>query len=188
MAFDSRDVEQEIMNILAAAGDSFTFRVIGIPASKGSKTAMAIKQKSAPASSSNKSKNKSGYRAVMIEVDKKLPTWTELVKSQAKRAIPENWTFSSGDGQIYALFMLFYFARPAYHFNVRGELLNKYSGSKYKGSQPDADKCVRAVGDALTGLAYADDAQLVAPFPIKLWCPPGRLPGATITVKKIVTG
>ena len=188
MAFDSRDVEQEIMNILTAAGDSFTFRVIGIPASKGSKTAMAIKQKSVPANSSNKSRNKSGYRAVMMEVDKKLPTWTELVKSQARRTIPENWTFSSGDGQIYALFMLFYFTRPAYHFNTRGELLDKYRNLRYKGSQPDADKCVRAVGDALTGLAYSDDAQLVAPFPVKLYCPPGRLPGATITVKKIVTG
>ena len=179
-------IVEEFSSLLACNGPRFTFRVIGIPASKGSKNARVIRN-SGKNSSSNLSGKKFGPRAYMYETDKNLPAWKEVVEMQARRAIPADWTFAPKDKQIYLLLILLYFQRPGYHYNKNQELLPKYRDLKYKGTKLDADKCVRAIGDVLSGLAYADDAQVVAPFAAKLYCPPGRLPGALVSVRRIVT-
>jgi crossover junction endodeoxyribonuclease RusA len=51
--------------------------------------------------------------------------------------------------------------------------------------RPDADKLARAVLDALTGVAFADDAQVCDLFAGKRYAPPGVDPGATITVQQM---
>lgn len=48
--------------------------------------------------------------------------------------------------------------------------------------QPDLDKCVRAVGDALTGVIYADDAQVTEIFASKRIAEPGENSGCRIRV------
>lgn len=48
-----------------------------------------------------------------------------------------------------------------------------------KASKPDVDKVVRAVLDALDGIAYRDDAQVANLHVAKVW---GEEPGATIGV------
>jgi Holliday junction resolvase RusA-like endonuclease len=55
----------------------------------------------------------------------------------------------------------FAFVRPASHYRSgrhAGEL--KPSAPAYRSSRPDLDKLVRAIGDALTGVVYRDDAQI----------------------------
>jgi Holliday junction resolvase RusA-like endonuclease len=47
---------------------------------------------------------------------------------------------------------------------------------------PDLDKLLRAVGDALQGVLYADDKQICGVFASKTWL---REPGALIQVAKI---
>lgn len=48
--------------------------------------------------------------------------------------------------------------------------------------KPDADKCLRAVGDALSKICYADDSQIVDIRGTKRVALPGEEPGARITV------
>ena len=66
----------------------------------------------------------------------------------------------------------FLFKRPASHYNSRG-LLKDDTYAKpapfWVEKKPDLDKLIRAVGDALTGFAYADDAEVVAVHAHKKW-------------------
>jgi crossover junction endodeoxyribonuclease RusA len=52
---------------------------------------------------------------------------------------------------------------------------------------PDLDKLLRAIGDALTGVVYRDDAQIVELVGRKLYAPLGVPPTATITVSAAAT-
>lgn len=54
--------------------------------------------------------------------------------------------------------MTFYFARPKSHYGKRGL---KVGAPFAPTSKPDLDKLVRAVGDALTGVALWDDSRIV---------------------------
>ncbi|HEY2936934.1 MAG TPA: RusA family crossover junction endodeoxyribonuclease [Gaiellaceae bacterium] len=53
----------------------------------------------------------------------------------------------------------FFFVRPGGHFKKDGTL--RASARRLPTVKPDADKLVRAVLDALTGVLYVDDAQVV---------------------------
>lgn len=56
----------------------------------------------------------------------------------------------------------FTLARPASHWGTgRNAEILKATAPQYPTSAPDTDKLFRAVGDALTEIAYADDAQIV---------------------------
>lgn len=50
---------------------------------------------------------------------------------------------------------------------------------------PDTDKLLRCVGDALTGVIYEDDAQVVLPVALKRYADPGEAPHALIRVRQI---
>ena len=51
--------------------------------------------------------------------------------------------------------------------------------------KPDTDKLVRAIGDALTGVVYADDSQVVSLYADKRVAELGEQPGARITVQTL---
>lgn len=67
--------------------------------------------------------------------------------------------------------MIFYLERPAQHFTgknaARGTL--RADVPLFPGRKPDVDKLVRAVLDALKGLAYEDDAAVVGIDATKEW-------------------
>lgn len=50
---------------------------------------------------------------------------------------------------------------------------------------PDLDKLCRAVGDALTGIAYADDAQIVYLTARKVYAEAGEEMGAMVRIWKV---
>jgi len=58
-----------------------------------------------------------------------------------------------------AIMARFYFVRPAGHFKKDGSLRSNVRPAPTVA--PDADKLARAVLDALTGVLYADDSQVV---------------------------
>ena len=62
--------------------------------------------------------------------------------------------------------MEFCFPRPKGHSGKRG--LKPSAPTKHT-QKPDIDKCVRVVLDALTSVAYADDAQVVQVHARKGW-------------------
>lgn len=53
----------------------------------------------------------------------------------------------------------FDFPRPQAHFRTNGSL--KEGAPRYKAGTPDLDKLQRAIGDALTGVVFHDDKQIV---------------------------
>lgn len=64
----------------------------------------------------------------------------------------------------------FYITRPKGHFGTgRNSGTVKPSAPPYPAKQPDLTKLVRAVEDALTGLAWRDDAQIVQQTAAKLY-------------------
>jgi crossover junction endodeoxyribonuclease RusA len=72
--------------------------------------------------------------------------------------LPEDWHAMMGE----AIWMdaIFVFSRPKAHYRTNGEL--KPSAPQHcTGRIGDLSKLVRAVEDALTGVVYDDDAQIV---------------------------
>jgi len=62
-----------------------------------------------------------------------------------------------------------YFQRPKSHYNSKGL---KLDAPKYYIQTPDCSKAVRGLEDAMSGIVYADDKQIVGYLPElnKLWC------------------
>lgn len=59
------------------------------------------------------------------------------------------------------------FARPASHWTTRGALSS--AGLRAGPPRPDVDNLVKAVMDALNGMAWRDDTQVVALDAVKRW-------------------
>lgn len=64
----------------------------------------------------------------------------------------------------------FFYDRPKSHFGTgRNSGKLKESSPKYKTTMPDLSKLVRCVEDALTGIAWKDDNQVVSITARKRW-------------------
>lgn len=75
--------------------------------------------------------------------------------------------------------------RPDSHYLSDGFTLSK-AGERFlcKTSKPDVLKLARAVEDALTGIVYADDAQIIDERLKKRWTTPGEKEGVYIEVSE----
>jgi crossover junction endodeoxyribonuclease RusA len=62
-------------------------------------------------------------------------------------------------------------ARLKSHYSKRGASLLLASAPAYWATRPDRGKLLRAVEDALTGVIYADDSQVVGGDVVKSWGP-----------------
>ena len=135
------------------------FFVPGIPKTQGSKRAICAR--------------KGGVltgRAFVIEDCKGSRDWRGDIKAVARGLFR-----TVIDGPVFVTFS-FYFDRPKGHYNAKREL--KASAPVYKMTRPDLDKLVRCVKDALTGIAWHDDAQVCRQRATKAWaCPPVFSPG-----------
>ena len=78
------------------------------------------------------------------------------------------------------LSLVFIFTRPAGHFRKNGTL--KPSAPTYHAVKPDGSKLLRSTEDALTGLAFEDDARIVGCIWDKRYAIGDERPGALITV------
>jgi crossover junction endodeoxyribonuclease RusA len=139
--------------------EAVTFTVSGmVPAPQGSKRALGPGR--------------------MIESCKRLKPWRALVTSTAE---------ALGVGIIpgpVSLSVTFMMPRPKYHYTGKGALSSR--ATAWPAVKPDADKLLRAVGDALTGTLIEDDARVVNIAGQKRWCRAGEEPGALITVIQLV--
>lgn len=78
-------------------------------------------------------------------------------KGDVKRFVSEEYTGPLLDAPLEVTFT-FYVARPKFHFNKRGL---KDNAPRFPDRKPDLLKLARAVEDAMTGVIYADDSQIV---------------------------
>lgn len=120
-----------------------SFTVYGVAEQMGSKRALIPK----------------GWkRPIVTDTNRNLKAWQALVASSAQQAIQQlhpavRQLITDG----VRLMVTFYLPRP--------KSLPKRRQAHV--ARPDLDKLVRAVGDALTGIAYADDSQIVDVLALK---------------------
>jgi Holliday junction resolvase RusA-like endonuclease len=139
------------------------FTVLGLPQPQGSKT--VVQQK--------------GRRPRAIEDNPLTVPWRATVAAAAQAAM-NGRQLRSGPLRMRVVFV---FPRPAAHFGTgrnHGKL--KASAPLYCRTRPDVDKLLRAIGDALTGLVFRDDAQVVIVSAEKHY---GEPPCAHVTVDEL---
>jgi crossover junction endodeoxyribonuclease RusA len=107
-------------------------------------------------------------RAVLTSSNKKMKPWRQEVAGTALAAMESAGFECSGKGVPFKLSLVFRFKRPK---SVRKAIL-------YKTTKPDTDKLIRSCLDALTGIVWHDDAQVVEINAQKEF---GTQPGVKIT-------
>lgn len=112
---------------------------------------------------------RSGNRIVLVEASKGLKPWREVVALACKQAKMEAYDPELILGPV-RLEVVITYLKPK---SVTRDLPSV---------KPDLDKCVRAIGDALTGVAWKDDSQVVELVARKQY---GLVEHAVITVTKL---
>jgi Holliday junction resolvase RusA-like endonuclease len=122
------------------------FTVLGHAQPAGSKRAFAARRGGVPTG-----------RVVVVDDNKRAKPWQELVSSAAAAAVDG----ARLEGPL-LLEVDFYVARPAGHFGRgRNADVVRASAPAFPAVRPDVTKLVRGVEDAMTGIVWRDDAQVV---------------------------
>lgn len=152
---------------------SIRFQVLGKPQPAGSKKGFV---------------NPKTGKVIITEDAKKSKPWKQEVASTAEHAVSgdEGWTVC--DPRPMRLEVAFILARPKGHFGTgRNAGTVRESAPRYPATKPDATKLLRAVEDALTGVVWRDDAQVVEQAAWKIYGEPERVE-IKVTVLEIVEG
>ena len=114
-----------------------------------------------------------GGRVVITDDSKRSRPWKAQVADAAAAAMETQGPLFEGALLVgpLSLRITFFLPRPKGHIGARGV---KPSAPPYPAVKPDVSKLVRAVEDALTGVVWRDDAQVVAQFARKLYGEPAR--------------
>jgi len=116
-----------------------------------------------------------GHRAIVTADNARTKPWKAAVTDMAGRVMARlDATPLDGPVDVDVVFRM---PRPKGHFGRRGLLP---SAPATPATKPDIDKLARAVLDALTGIVFRDDSQVVALRLAKVYADD---PGATITVE-----
>ena len=94
---------------------------------------------------------------ILVESSKRVKPFRTDVRFVADEAISPDWDLG-GDFHLDVLFM---FRRPASHLTSKGNLTKSAPLYPIGRNIGDTDKLIRSVCDALTGVAYYDDSQVV---------------------------
>lgn len=135
------------------------FRVYGIPQTKGSTKGFV-----------GRSKQTGKLRAFITNDNTKNKAWAEGLRQQAQQyaIVGRPW-----EGPV-DLTLIFDLVRPK-------SLPKKVV---YHIKKPDLDKLTRSIKDALKGVIYYDDSQVVHLDCLKRYESPGEAPGVTVIVKE----
>lgn len=137
------------------------FDVVGIPKPGGSKKAFY---------------NKKLGRALIVDACKKNKQWRDTV---ADTAVANRCPTYGGALVIEVHFRM---PRPKWHFGAKGL---RPSAPAHHTTKPDATKLLRSTEDALTGIAWRDDSQIVMQTVTKAYCAVGEYPGAEIRITEL---
>lgn len=117
----------------------------------------------------------------MVESSKRVKPW----RAEVAAACRDRWRGDPLDGPV-TLQVEFFLPRPAGHLGTgRNQGIVKPSAPAWHVTRPDLDKLARAVGDALTGLAYGDDSHIVAWHIHKRYADADHPVGARILIQQI---
>ena len=140
--------------------EPITFWVSGVPQPGGSKRAFV---------------NKKTGRAIITEDCKRNKGWRSMVADAARPVAPTVPIMEPVEMHI-----TFVMPRPKGHFGSgKNAATLKPSAPWGHTVKPDATKLVRSTEDALTGILWHDDAQIVVQVIRKIY---GPQPGASVTI------
>lgn len=144
------------------------FFVTGIPSPGGSKNAF-----------------KHPHSSKIIVVDaggKKTKRWRDAVAEAGKKIFSHVKSIPGGlttvKDQPLMLHCIFYMPRPKSHYDSKGNV--KKTAPPYPTTRPDTTKLLRPTEDALKGIAWPDDAQIVDQYAFKRYGEPN---GALIRIE-----
>lgn len=129
------------MRVIDGVTDRVSFNVVGHPEPGGSKRAFS---------------NRKTGKAWVTDDNPKAKPWQATVASAAYDAMHAGDT-ALLEGPL-GLSVIFTRCRPKGHFGTRGL---RPSAPEWPTTKPDCTKLLRAVEDALTGVVWRDDAQVV---------------------------
>lgn len=139
---------------------TITLQVDGVPQPKGSMQGFVVRTRRGP-------------RAVVTEDNARTRPWAALVRDAARQAIGEAIAFPRGvPVRLEAVFTL---PRPI-------GLPKRITAPTKK---PDLDKLARTVKDALTGVVWQDDSQVVELLARKRYACGAERPGAMAEVQSL---
>ena len=135
------------------AKKTISFRVPGAAQPRGSKRGFAFKRASG------------AVGVAMVDSCKKSGAWMDRVSTFALEA----YSGEPLDGPV-VLAVACYFARPRSHYGSgKNAGTVKASAPKFKTTTPDCSKLLRGIEDALTGIIYKDDRQIIWTTCTKFW-------------------
>lgn len=111
-----------------------------------------------------------GGKARVTDANRKSAPWKQEVASQGAEAMERDGHLMLG-GPLAVRFSI-YVPRPAGHFGKKGLLP---SARVFPTVKPDLLKLARGLEDALTGICWRDDAQIVTEHLFKLYGEPARV-------------
>lgn len=141
--------------------DSLAFEVQGLPVPQGS-----LRVYQTPA----------GPRLTYGRAER-LAIWRQMLTLAARTVRDEQDVALLEEGAV-LLAVSFTLPRPKAHYGANGQVKDRFLELRPT-STPDVDKLARAVLDALTGVLYRDDSQVVQLMASKVY---GRDPGARVEV------
>lgn len=119
-----------------------------------------------------------GGRTMIVDANAKARPWKALVTDAAIGAMNEQVKLLAGP---LLVTLRFYVQRPKGHYGARGL---RPSAPSHPTVKPDVLKLARAVEDALTGIVYRDDSQIVCELLEKHYGDPARV---EITIEPFTT-
>ena len=135
---------------------TLSFTVHGEPIPQGSMRAFVIKGLN---------------RAVITSANKRTKPWRQEVAGAALAAMDKDLLDCAGKNVPFRLVVTFRFQKPK---SVKKTVLEKVT-------KPDTDKLIRSILDALTGIVWTDDSQVVEILARKQF----GMPGAEIGIEEV---
>jgi Holliday junction resolvase RusA-like endonuclease len=130
---------------------SIQFIIYGQPATQGSKKQMPIFRNGTPVTANGRTLTR------VVEDNPRLPDWRQQVALAAREAYQGELLLGPVELTVY-----FYQPRPKSHYGKgRNAWKLRPSAQAYPVWKPDTTKLTRAIEDALTGVLWRDDSQVV---------------------------
>jgi Holliday junction resolvase RusA-like endonuclease len=150
----------------------FRFVVPGIPQTAGSKRAIPLMRNGRPICRAN------GVPIVnVIDDNPKGRAWRSIIVDAARSCISEPLRAPV------RLSVIFKMPRPRNHYRVRnGVSILKKNAQIWHTNRPDVTKLARCLEDALTGVAWHDDAQICEQKLLKIY---SENPGAEVIIEEL---
>lgn len=114
----------------------------------------------------------------MVEASHQVRPWRTKIAAAARAELADTLMPAFPAGEPVAMRLAFHMPRPKAHYRPNGELRD--TAPTWNDKRPDVDKLMRAVCDALTGIWWADDSQIVHATVAKRYVSAGVDAGITV--------